>query len=163
LSRSKDNGATWTPTRLLNGQSVQRDYQEPYLVRQGTGLFLTFRWGNNDSIGSMSSSNSGATWSIPAADFPGSGRPSSVWLADGTIVVYLRDPAGAFRIRVTRDRGATWGPARLVQSPPPGGRSTYASFVEVSPGRVFTAMSAEDSTGTRARITFTYSVSTLLS
>lgn len=162
LSRSRDNGLTWTTTRLINGQSADRDYQEPYLVRQGTGLFLTFRWGHNDSIGSMVSSDSGATWSIPAADFPGSGRPSSVWLADGTIVVYVRDSVGRFDIRVTHDRGATWGPARLVQSPPPGGSSTYASFVEVSPGRVFTAMGAEDPTAIRSRITFTYSVSGLI-
>jgi hypothetical protein len=156
LSRSRNNGATWSTTRLINGQSAGRDYQEPYLVRRGADLFLTFRWGNNNSIGSTFSSNSGATWSAPVADFAGSGRPSSVWLADGTIVVYLRDSAGRFDIRVTRDRGATWDPSRSVQSPPTGGMSTYASFLEVSPGQVFTAMSAEDATGTRSRITFTY-------
>lgn len=156
LSRSSDNGVTWTTTRLIDGESAHRDYQEPYLVRQGAGLFLTFRWGNKDSIGSTFSSDSGATWSTPVADFPGTGRPSSVWLADATIVVYVRDSAGTFNIRVTRDLGATWGPSRRVQLPPRGGMSTYASFVEVSPGQVFTAMSAEDSTGTRSRISFTY-------
>jgi hypothetical protein len=154
-SRSRDNGATWTITRLIDGQSADIDYQEPYLLRRGAGLFLTFRWGTNDSIGSTSSSDSGATWSTPAADFPGSGRPSSVWLGDGTIGVYLRDSAGTFKIRVTRDRGATWDPARTVQDPPTGGMSTYASLVEVSPGHVVTAMGAEDATGTRSRITFT--------
>ena len=163
LSRSKDNGATWTTTRLINGQSADRDYQEPYLVRRGAGLFLTFRWGNHDSIGSTFSSDSGVTWSTPIADFPGSGRPASVWLADGTLVVYLRDSTGMFDIRVTRDRGTTWGPSRLVQAPPRGGMSTYASFVEVSPGQVFTAMSAENSTGTQSRIAFTDAVSGLIS
>ena len=156
MSRSRDHGATWTTTLLINGESAGRDYQEPYLVRQGADLFLTFRWGHNDSIGSVFSSDSGATWSTPTAAFPGTGRPSSVWLSDGTIVVYVRDSAGEFDIRVTGDRGATWGPARLVQSPPRGGMSTYASFVEVSPGQLFTVMSAQDSTEARSVLSFTY-------
>ena len=154
-SRSTDRGATWTTTRLINGQSAGRDYQEPYLVSQGANLFLTFRWGNRDSIGSMTSSNSGYTWSTPAPDFPGTGRPSSVWLADGTLVVYVRDPAGDFDIRVSADRGATWGPARLIQTPPRGGMSTYASFVEVTPGSVFTVMTAEDASAIRSGLSFT--------
>jgi hypothetical protein len=156
VSRSGNDGVTWTTTRLIDGETDSRDYQEPYLVRQGDGLFLTFRWGNNDSIGEMFSSDAGATWSTPAAAFPGTGRPSSAWLADGTIVVYLRGPNGMFDIRATRDLGATWGPSRAVQAPPKGGMSTYASFVEVSPGKVFTVMSSQNSTETRARISFAY-------
>jgi hypothetical protein len=155
-SRSTDGGATWTATRLVNGQTAGRDYQEPYLVRQGAGLFLAFRWGTNASIGSMSSTDSGTTWSTPAADFAGTGRPSFAWLADGTIAVYLRDSAGRFGLRVTRDRGATWYPQYTVQSPPKGGMSTYASFVETAPGQVFTVMAAEDSTATTSRLAFTY-------
>jgi hypothetical protein len=104
----------------------------------------------------MTSTDSGTTWSTPAADFLGTGRPSSAWLVDGTIVVYLRDSGGRFAHRLTRDRGATWYPQYTVQSPPKGGMSTYASLVETSPGQVFTVMAAEDSTATTSRLAFTY-------
>ncbi|MEV6646860.1 sialidase family protein [Amycolatopsis sp. NPDC051371] len=156
LARSTDNGGTWTSAKLVNGQAAGRDYQEPYLVLRDNALFLTFRWGTNASIGAALSTDNGATWSTPAAAFAGSGRPSSVWLADDTIVVYLRDAARRFSVRATRDRGATWLPPVVVQSPPKGGMSTYASMLETTPGQVFTVLAAEDSTSTDSRLAFTY-------
>ncbi|MFJ1762921.1 exo-alpha-sialidase [Amycolatopsis sp. NPDC088138] len=156
IARSTDNGATWTSTRVVNGQSAGRDYQEPYLVNRGSALFLTFRWGNNASIGAALSTDNGATWSTPAAAFTGTGRPSSAWLADDTVVVYLRDSAGRFVIRATRDRGTSWLPPYVVQIPAKGGMTTYASMLETTPGQVFTVMATEDAPSTESRLAFTY-------
>ncbi|WIY03210.1 sialidase family protein [Amycolatopsis mongoliensis] len=156
IARSSDNGATWTSSRVVNGQTAGRDYQEPYLVQRDTALFLTFRWGNNASIGTALSTDNGTTWSTPAAAFAGTGRPSSVWLADDTIVVYLRDAARRFAVRATRDRGATWLPPYVVQTPAKGGMSTYASMLETTPGQVFTVLAAEDSTSTDSRLACAY-------
>ncbi|WP_410572121.1 exo-alpha-sialidase [Amycolatopsis sp. cmx-4-61] len=156
LARSTDGGATWTSSRLVNGQAAGRDYQEPYLVQRGSALFLTFRWGNNASIGAALSTDSGTTWSTPAAAFTGSGRPSSVWQADDTIVVAFRDGSGRFAMRSTRDRGASWLPPSIVQTPPKGGQSTYASLLETTPGQVFTVLAAEDPTSTESRLAFAY-------
>jgi hypothetical protein len=156
IARSSDGGATWTSARVVNGQTAGRDYQEPFLVNQGTALFLTFRWGTNASIGAALSLDNGTTWSTPAAAFTGSGRPSSVWLADDTVVVALRDAAGRFAIRATRDRGASWLPPYVVQNPAKGGMTTYASMLETTPGQVFTVMATEDAPSTESRLACTY-------
>lgn len=154
---SDDGGVTWNSARLMSGQMDGRDYPEPYAIAKDGRVFLAFRWGANAQIGSMSSEDGGEHWSAPAVRFNGSGRPTSLWLADGSILVALRDVNnGRLSVRSTPDVGATWYPPRVVQYPPDHGMSTYVTFLETEPGKVFAAMTAEESTGTVSRLGFAY-------
>lgn len=159
VARSTDGGTTWSSTRIVNGQTAGRDYQEPFIARCDDTLVMLFRWGNNDSIGVTRSTNNGATWSTPTVAFsPGTGRPAAVWLSTGALLcIYRRGSDGAAVYRSSRDRGGTWTQPRLMMPVTGSGWMTYADGIETSPGLAFTTLSMEHANGTAARLWNSYS------
>lgn len=140
LSRSDDDGASWTKSQTLNsnaGEDKGRD-ESPQLTTDGAGNWLAV-WSSNEDLRNIGtdkdilvahSSDTGKTWSFPkllminagadsGADYSprittdGAGNWVAVWSSDDT----LRDTVGNDRdILVARstDNGVTWSfPAML--------------------------------------------------
>ena len=78
VSRSTDNGASWTPPAALNSNAAtDGGYdQHPQVTTDGSGNWVAV-WGSNDTLGSTiendwdilvaRSTDNGATWTAPAA------------------------------------------------------------------------------------------------
>ena len=149
IAISADRGATWgTVTRVANGPTGARDYQEPVAVRQGgstsTTVKILCRWGNHDSIAVLTSTNNGVTWGAPVKAFTGWGRPSSVWLTTGLLACVYRDSTtNAAAARFSGDGGATWGPQKVVDAATT--QMLYAALVEVARGQAFCGLALEAS------------------
>jgi hypothetical protein len=147
---TSDDGRTWTSQRLVSG--TERDYQEPWAVRRGDEVVVTFRWGGSDGIGAVRSTDGGATWGAPTRLFTGTGRPSACWDGDHLLVVY-RGTGGHATLRVLH--GETLSAPRIVQRAAPGGMMTYAHPLAVD-GGVFCPLSTEDAQGVVSELRLTY-------
>uniref|UniRef100_UPI002409C3A5 sialidase family protein n=1 Tax=Saccharomonospora viridis TaxID=1852 RepID=UPI002409C3A5 len=144
------DGQEWTTARLVGGDA--RAYQEPWAVRRGDEITVTYRWGNNDSIGGIHSADGGSTWDTPTRLFTGSGRPSACWDADQLIIVY-RGEGGHTTMRSLR--GETVSAPRIVHRAAPGGMMTYA-HPHIVDGWVFCPLATEDAEGVESELRLTY-------
>lgn len=117
--KSTDGGTTWqTPVRIINGQTAGDHRQEPWITwKPGSQTYImTYRHGNASQIGVSTSTDNTTNWSGGVAKFAGYGRPATVWVNDTTFVCVYRSVAnGDALVRSSRDSGANWTPARLVE------------------------------------------------
>ena len=146
VARSTNGGSSWqTPTRVMNGPSAGRDYQEPFMVSDGSALVLAFRWGTADSIGISRSTNAGSSWSTGASAFTGTGRPSLGYMSTGVVVCSFRRAAdGAAVHRSSRDGGVNWFSEETSMLVPGSGWMNYSALVEVSPGLMFHPITVDE-------------------
>lgn len=152
VARSFDGGATWSSSRLVNGASAGRDYQEPWLADCGGTLVMLYRWGNAADIGIVRSTDGGSTWSTGVVAFTtGTGRPCGIWLSTGALLcVYRRNSDGAAVYRASRDLGATWLAPQVLQLITGSGWMAYSCGVELAPGLALCATSIEQANGSQA-------------
>lgn len=146
VASSTNNGSSWgSPTRVMNGQTASRDYQEPYLIQAGSDLVLMFRWGSVESLGLSRSTNNGSSWSTGASMFAGTGRPTLGYMSTGVLVCsYRRQSDGAAIYRYSRNAGVSWSGAFKAQLVPGSGWMNYSTMVEVSPGLMFHPVTADE-------------------
>ena len=145
------DAATWFNRRVLaSGPLEGRDLNEPVLVEGSGGVLHIFhRWGMADSIGHMTSVDSGSTWSTPREALEGiSGRPSTLRLASGRLVLVARRVGADKAALVTSsvDEGLTWETPRILEVPED--LMTYAALVEVTPGVVLCVFGSQASPST---------------
>lgn len=135
VTRSSDNGTTWTfPAPLnLTAATDTRSDSEPSLATDGAGLWMAV-WGSTEDIGGMIgidsdvlyaiSSNNGATWSAPSpvnttatSDTAGDGYPNLATDGNGAWMVAWEsdnDLGGTIGtdtdllVAVSTDQGGTW-------------------------------------------------------
>lgn len=145
LARSADDGATWTSTRLANGQTTGLHFDEPVLAYRGESAVIAYRYGGIQSVGTMVSTDGMATWSAGVERFPGTGKPHVFWLDDQTLVcIYRQLSTGHAVMRYSRTVGATWSPCRLVDPVMyPGGWMLYASSCDLGDGQALVAFAQE--------------------
>jgi BNR repeat-like domain len=158
VATSSNGGTSWTPSKLINGVTDGRDYQEPVAVARGATVNMFFRWGNAASIGLITSTNSASSWGTKAAVFAGIGRSNPIWFTSGMIAVSYRDlNTKALTIKYSSDSGTTWANVPYVVSwAPVGGMMTYASMVETAPNQAFMGYSEENSGGSISSLYATY-------
>lgn len=150
FARSVDGGDTWTSTLIADGTADGRDYQEPWLVARDGALHVLHRYGNWDSIGITSSTDSGTTWTAPRRILThATGRPTTLVYADGVMLVAYRDTDTRSAVMATsRDGGVTWRSAGVLLASPGGPLGmTYAAMVEVLPGVAHVVVGAENPGG----------------
>lgn len=136
VSKSTDGGVTWADFGLiLSGPAVSKSVGEPNIVRCADGsLYCMIRNDTDESMWSCRSTDSGATWSTPAAQSPftaHSGAPRILLTRGGLLVVVLRLMgvslfAGMY---VSDDHGATWQTSNRVQQT---GRMVYSQMAQHS-------------------------------
>lgn len=159
---SPDNGVTWSvPERFLNGPADARYYGEPYAAVHGDNVVIMYRHGEIDQLGITRSTNSGATWSVPAPLWLGTGRPSCTITSAGTLLVVFRDRGASTAyqhavMRTSADYGLTWTQYRMVERADPSWM-LYSCPTEIAPGVVMVSTSIEQS-GTAASISVRYLV-----
>jgi ketosteroid isomerase-like protein len=149
LARSRDRGATWCSARLADGQAPSLHFNEPVVAYRSDGTaVIAYRYGGSQSVGTMTSTDHGITWSTGAERFPGTGKAHVFWLNPGTLVcVYRQLSTGHAVMRYSRTAGATWSPARLVDPVMyPGGWMLYASSCDLGGGQQLVAFAQERGT-----------------
>ena len=158
VARSTDGGTTWTTSRVANGQSDGRNYQEPWPVVTETGVTVLFRWNTTEAFGQVRSTDGGTTWTSPAVAFgSATGRPSAAVTGSGALaVIYRRISDGAVLYRASRDEGATWLPPRRGQVITGAGWMTYAGPATTPDGLIFCPVGVEEADGAASRIWLTY-------
>lgn len=145
LATSTDGGATWT-SRLVAGGPIH--FQEPWLIARGDDVWMFFRHGAYTAIGLSVSTDSGGTWSAPAALFDDTtGRPAAVLLSNGTMALVARrisDRQAVVRARNAGTSQSAWLPARPTMVQPLAGQlgMTYAHPLEI-PGGVICPVGIE--------------------
>lgn len=142
--KSTDGGATWG-SQVTIAQLAGRDYVEPFIQRLADGELLCLIRENQDQlIYSSRSTDDGATWSTPVAEFDGQSKPAFAELNDGTLLYAGRaNPNGDTIFRLSRDRGVTWTEEETIDSA--GVRSMYASVIPVDDGGAWIAYGHENS------------------
>lgn len=154
VSTSTNGGTSWTPTRIFNGADVSLNLQEPWIVRKPGGandLVMTFRYGTNDRIGqSATVQTDGLGWSAATPVFTGTGRPATVWLSTGELVVIYRDATN--QQMLTRLGSNGWFPPTNVRRTPSGGFWTYGQPIEISAGTALTPFAEENAGNTPSKL-----------
>ncbi|WP_252365300.1 exo-alpha-sialidase [Saccharomonospora piscinae] len=145
---TSSDGQTWDSTRLVGGDA--RSYQEPWAVRSGDEITVTYRWGGSDGIGGIQ--GDGDTWDTPERLFTGTGRPSACWDGDRLVIVY-RGPGGHTVARWLHE--GTVSAPRTIHRAEPGGMMTYAHPLMVE-GWLFCPLSTEDAQGETSELRLTY-------
>lgn len=116
-SKSTDSGVTWVETKILNGQSISTDIQDPWITMRGQSGVMAYRYGGSQ-IGISTTSDNTANWSGVAPKFASStlARPTIWWANDTTVAcMYRRSSLGDGVLRLSRDGGASWMPERLLE------------------------------------------------
>lgn len=151
FARSTDGGTTWASKPIADGATDGRDYQEPWLVVRDGKLLVTHRYGSWDSVGLTSSTDGGATWSMPRRILThATGRPTALVYADGTIaLVYRHTETRAAMLAVSQDGGQLWRTSATLLTPRAGSPMgmTYAALTEVLPGVAHIVIGAENADG----------------
>lgn len=149
FARSTDGGATWSSTRIANGQADGRDYQEPWLVVRNGTLHVLHRHGNWDAVGITSSTDGGATWSTPRRILAkATGRPTTIVFTSGTMaVIYRHTDTRAAMMATSRNGGLTWVSTGPLLSPSGPLGMTYAAADEVLPGVAHVVIGGENPDG----------------
>lgn len=159
VALSSTAGASWTQSKIHNGVSVTQHLQEPWVSRKpgSNDLFMTFRWGNNNQIANSSTSQTdGLGWSAASVTITGTGRPSTVWLSTGEIVMTYRDTTNQLMwARWYSTSAAAWSAPSLVRRTPSGGFWTYAHPIEIRPGVALCPFTEENSGLTPSKLYLT--------
>lgn len=140
--KSTDNGLTW---EYLSTISTTRDRSETtLLLLPNSNIYALLRNEAESRFDYSVSSDSGTTWSAPSQAIANiEGRPSTLLLSNGDIVVAGRDianydPASTFVHLVSSDNGQTYNAVdqRSVHARHDGGRMMYSQMREIAPGIV---------------------------
>ncbi|MEO1997548.1 MAG: sialidase family protein [Planctomycetaceae bacterium] len=144
--RSTDAGKTWNAIRAADGQLSPsgQGFTETFPIIGGQGkLFLMLRTGLGSPAFTVSSSDSGKTWTTAVRTPINAKHPLPTLLDDGTIVCsYQRRTAAPFgvRARFTSDRGKTWSAEIVLRDDVPTSDAlSEPDTVEFSDGTLFTA------------------------
>lgn len=146
-------GASWSVTRVANGQTATTNYQEPWLVISGSTFLIFYRHGASN-IGVLKSTNSGSSWTSPAITIGGAtGRPSAVWMSSGTIALqYRRTTDGACCLRTSKTGlVSAWFPETVMFTGAQALTMDYCAPVEVAYGSVY-CPSGKEISGSSAKI-----------
>ncbi|MBN81935.1 MAG: hypothetical protein CMJ70_17530 [Planctomycetaceae bacterium] len=155
--RSTDNGMTWSDAIVMaRGAKETRDYYEPCIVELGEGHLLAMHRvgrcqdGRHGLLWQNESHDGGKTWTRPVETSITSGAcPRVARLADGRLLLtYGRryEPYGLYA-QLSADGGRTWGETSWLLRSAPNRNQGYSSWVEIEPGRIFTACYAQNNTG----------------
>lgn len=158
-SKSTNGGTSWVETRILNGQTLGVNLQEPWISMNGQNGVMAYRYNTNASIGVSTTSDNTANWSGAVAKFAGSGRPT-IWYANGDTIacVYRQIPTDSAAMRISRDNGANWYQEKWLEkkwSPNTSLGMTYAGVDKLSNGSTILVMGQEN-TSTSSRIVWTF-------
>jgi hypothetical protein len=155
VARSTNGGVSWVSTRIVNGVTAGRHYEEPYIAKNGAILAMTFRWGAIDSIGFSSSVDDGANWAGGTQEFLGTGKPNCFWVNSNTLaVIYRQRFWQSAVIRYTRDLGVSWfGEKEIERKLGLNGWMSYSDVTMVQRGVGILALGQEVS-DTLSRIYF---------
>jgi hypothetical protein len=145
IAKSTNGGTSWTSTRLANGQTASLHFDEPVIALTGTTAVMTYRYGGQQSIGVMTSTNEMSTWSAGVEKFPGTGKAHSFFIGTTTLACIYRElGTGNAVMRYSKDNGATWYPPKLVDPTMyPGGWMLYSSSAKIADGVHLVAFAQE--------------------
>ncbi len=124
LRISEDNGATWTPARIINPNHGQRNMPVESILRLSDGTLLlpcdAVSTGDGGTAIHLSTDN-GETWSDPGGKTAGI-HAGIVELADGRLMAHGRGDSmdGRMPRSLSSDRGVTWTYS-ATEFPPIGG------------------------------------------
>ena len=148
--RSADDGKTWNAIRAADGRlsPSEQGFTETFPIIGDQGkLFLMLRTGLGSPAFTVSSSDSGQTWTTAVRTPINAKHPLPTLLGDGTIVCsYQRRTAPPFgvRARFTSDRGKTWSAEIVLRDDVPTSDAlSEPDTVEFSDGTLFTAFQAK--------------------
>ena len=126
LKRSTDNGATWGPLQVLDGDGTRTHHNPTPVYDSDTGLVWLAYNIDADRFMVMSSADAGATWSEPidvsdqvrkpGMTFCVAGPGHGIQLKDGTLVIPCDHHMGmrmdsiynTSHVVISSDHGATW-------------------------------------------------------
>lgn len=134
LFRSTDGGATWTRTTIANGTTANMDFQEPtgIILRNGA-LVVAMRYGTWDRIGMFGSWDQGRTFGALVPKFVGTGRPTLLEMASGSLLCFYRNPSNRdAAMRISNNRGGLWGAETIFAAA--ASQMTYVATLEMQPG-----------------------------
>lgn len=111
--KSTDHGATWgSEVTVRNYVTDTRPYYESKLVKLDNGNLLCIHRCAANTPGThyiSTSTDSGATWGTPAAQFSGYGAPSTIQRSNLTLVSITRQNSTAAVVAAASiNRGSTW-------------------------------------------------------
>lgn len=142
---------SWTTAIRLTGTTGRVDY--PTIAATGSDVHVAWTDAVTGTIKVATSRNAGTTWTTrsigTATTLTTDGRsgvPSVAAFGATVAIVWIADPAGTIKGRVSLDHGATWGPLETVGVTPLG----FAS-VAVRGTRVAVAWSTLDDVVVRLR------------
>ena len=136
LSRSEDNGATWSTSLAQVGGRESWNVGSPFgkmvTLDDGTVLMSYYASSAADVL-VIRSSDGGRTWVDPVTIAPGGGNETSMCdLGDGRLIAMIRGPDGATWQSDSADRGYTWSEPRKITGP----REHPADVTRLQDGRL---------------------------
>jgi hypothetical protein len=153
IIKSTDDGETWHSEVLISdGENDSIKYQEPYLSRVLSGKLVCLIRSDtpNASSGTFYRSVSyddGETWTTPSTIFDATGRPSTLQLSNGLLLVVYRRRSDLKAVyRVSRYEGLTWENETDFDASTMS-QMTYASSYEYDNGIIGTAYAKEIADG----------------
>lgn len=155
LSKSTDNGATWSAvTEIADGPSVSRAYGEPNLVLKGNGDVVCYmRTDPANVFYTSTSTDSGATWSTPTTTgISGTARPTVYRRSDGLMVWMFRTTAGGASIMYSEDDGVSWTTTKPTFGIASSDLFVYSQLIEVGADAFAIAWAIEATGATNASV-----------
>lgn len=153
---SHGTSTAWKAAIRLTGTTGRVDY--PTIAATGSDVHVAWTDAVAGTIKVATSRNAGTTWTTrsigTATTLTTDGRsgvPSVAAFGATVAVVWIADPAGTIKGRVSLDHGATWGPLETVGVTPLG----FAS-VAVRGNRIAVAWSTLDDVVVRLRVAGTW-------
>lgn len=152
VSISVDGGSTWSfVATLFDGPALSQSCSETFVLRLlDDTLYAIVRTDGNAHARYSTASADGLVWSVSGDCGLLGGRPSSIVMADGTIVIASRDlqtyrPAMCMTHAISTDNGVSYTTlARRASTPQAGANQmNYASMAEIAPGVIAEVFSYE--------------------
>jgi len=152
--------ASWKPAIRLTSTTGRVDY--PTIFATGNDVYIAYTDSVTGAVRVATSRNAGTTWTTrtigTATTTTSNGRtgvPAVSAYGATVVVVWLSDPTGTVKGRISIDHGTTWGPLTTI-----GTQSVGFASVAVRGARIAVAWATPDDVVVRQRIAGTWTAAT---